>query len=71
MPETVTPEETSNEGIYVVVKGSCSIVNDEDGYEPGLLKGGEMFGESDLLKIVGYDFFGRVIAAEDCECMFI
>ena len=59
-------------GIFVIIKGSCSVINKADGYQACSLKGGEMFGESDILKIVGYDFFGDIIAdSDEVECMYI
>jgi len=36
------------------------------------LQGGEFFGESEILKVIGYDYFGDIIAeSEEVECMFI
>ena len=59
-------------GVYVVTRGRCVVVNPADGYRACHLQGGEIFGEADLLKIVGYEFFGDIIAdSDDVECMFI
>lgn len=36
------------------------------------MQGGEFFGESEILKVIGYDYFGDIIAeSEEVECMFI
>jgi hypothetical protein len=36
------------------------------------LQGGEFFGESEILKVIGYDYFGDIIAeSEEVECMFV
>ena len=59
-------------GVYVVTRGSATVVNTADGYRACQLRGGEIFGEADLLKIVGYEFFGDIIAdCDDCQVMFI
>ena len=47
-------------------------MNPDDGYVAKRLKQGDYFGESDLLKAVGYSFFGNIIAdSDDLECWFI
>ena len=36
------------------------------------IQGGECFGESDLLKVVGFDYFGDIVAESDeVECLYI
>lgn len=45
-------------GIYIVTRGSAKVVNIEDGYQAAVLKGGDFFGETDILKCMGYEFFG-------------
>ena len=36
------------------------------------MQGGEFFGESEILKVIGYDYFGDIIAeSEEVECMFV
>ena len=36
------------------------------------MQGGEFFGESEILKVIGYDYFVDIIAeSEEVECMFI
>lgn len=59
-------------GVYLVTRGVATVVNPADGYRACQLRGGEIFGEADQLKIVGYEFFGDIIAESDeCQCMFI
>lgn len=48
------------------------IRNRDDGIVAKKLKQGDYFGESDLLKSIGYQFFGEIVAAsDDLECWFI
>lgn len=59
-------------GFYVITKGLCKVVHLEDGYEAARLRGGECFGESDLLQLVGFDYFGDIVAESDVvECIYI
>ena len=48
------------------------IRNQDDGFVSKRLKQGDYFGESDILKVVGYNFFGEIVAdSDDLECWFI
>lgn len=59
-------------GFYVIIKGRCKVVHNQDRYLATYLQGGECFGESDLLKMVGFDFFGDIIAdSEEVQCLYI
>lgn len=70
---TELPFEMSEDyGIFIIIKGKCAVVNRPDNYQACVIQGGEIFGESDILKIVGYDFFGDIVAeTSEVECMFI
>ena len=41
-------------GLYFITKGYCVVRNHDDGYCSKTLKQGDFFGESDLLKCIGY-----------------
>lgn len=59
-------------GLYVIIKGRCKVVHNKDNYTATYLQGGECFGESDLLKIVGFDYFGDIIAdSDEVQCLYI
>lgn len=59
-------------GFYVIIQGHCKVVHLKDGHEATQLQGGDCFGESDLLKIVGFDFFGDIIAdSAEVQCLYI
>ena len=59
-------------GFYFIIKGYANVVNPDDGFIAKRLKQGDYFGESDLLKSVGYSFFGDIIAdSDDFECWYI
>ncbi len=60
-----------DEGFYLMLEGICKVTNHEDGYCSKRLKRSEFFGESDILKIIGFDFFGDVVAETDVKCYFI
>ncbi len=45
-------------GFYLIRKGRLILKNTDDGYEAKELVPGDYFGESDLLRCVGYEFFG-------------
>ena len=39
---------------------------------PKILKKGDYFGESEIIRVIGFDFFGDIIAdSDEVECMFI
>ena len=60
------------EGLYFITKGCCIVRNHDDSYCSKKLKQGDFFGESDLLKCIGYTFFGEIVAdSDDVECWFI
>lgn len=50
--------EESNLGFYLIRRGCLVCKNTDDGYEAKELVPGDYFGESDLLRCVGYEFFG-------------
>jgi hypothetical protein len=48
------------------------IRNHDDGYVSKSLHQGDYFGESDCLKVLGYTFYGEIVAdSDDVECWFI
>ena len=52
------PVENNSLGFYLIRKGCLFLKNTDDGYEAKELVPGDYFGESDLLRCVGYEFFG-------------
>ena len=59
-------------GLYLIKQGYCAVRNHDDGFQAKRLNQGDFFGESDLLKCVGYSFFGEIVAdSDDVECWFI
>jgi CRP-like cAMP-binding protein len=52
------PVENNSLGFYLIRKGCLLLKNTDDGYEAKELVPGDYFGESDLLRCVGYEFFG-------------
>lgn len=65
------PEGKRN-GLYFITRGYCVVRNHDDGYCSKTLKQGDFFGESDLLKCIGYQFFGEIAAdSDDVECWYI
>lgn len=73
--ESAKPSLVQNKdiaGLYIIIKGRCKVVHKKDNILATYLQGGECFGESDLLKIVGFDFFGDIIAdSNEVECLYI
>ena len=60
-----------DEGFYLILEGSCIVRNHDDGFWSKKLKRSDFFGESEILKIIGFDFFGDIIADTDLNCQFI
>ena len=59
-------------GFYLILQGRCKVLNRDDGYCGKILQGGDFFGESDILKCIGYEYFGDVIVeTKECECLFV
>jgi len=54
------PKKVDNNdlGFYLIRKGRLILKNTDDGYVAKELVPGDYFGESDLLRCVGYEFFG-------------
>ena len=62
----------AQEGMYLIVSGIAKIVNSKDNHAPKLLKKGDYFGESEIIRVIGFDFFGDIIAESDkVETLFI
>lgn len=59
------------EGFYLILDGSCIVRNHDDKYVCKKLKRSDFFGESDILKIIGFDFFGDIITETPIVCYFI
>ena len=58
--------------MYLIISGHCIIKNHDDNFESKILIKGDYFGDSDILKCVGYSFFGDIYAHSDSvECWFI
>ncbi|CDW89030.1 tpr domain containing protein [Stylonychia lemnae] len=51
--------------IMIIMQGKCKVVNNFDSYDVATLKRGDIFGESDFLRNISYDFFGDIIADDD------
>ena len=75
--EQLTSKEEEEEpgldvGFYFITKGYAAVRNHDDGFMAKKLMQGDYFGESDPLKVVGYTFFGEIVAdSDDLECWFI
>jgi hypothetical protein len=59
------------DGFYLVLEGHCIVRNHDDKYVSKRLSRSDFFGESDMLKTVGFDFFGDIIAESQVKCYFI
>lgn len=58
--------------MYFIISGKAQIINTQDDYEAKTLKKGDYFGESEIIRVIGFDFFGDVVAeSETVECLFI
>ena len=58
--------------MYLILSGTAKIVNGTDNFEAKHLKFGDYFGESEMLRVIGFDFFGDIYAdSDDVECFFI
>ena len=63
---------TEKSGFYLITKGKCKVLNHDDKYYCKSLQGGDYFGESDILKSIGFEFFGDIyVESDDFECLFI
>lgn len=59
-------------GFYMIVKGRCEVIHKSDQMRACYIQGGDFFGESEILKVVGFDFFGDIYAESDfVDCIFI
>jgi hypothetical protein len=64
--------EYNKEGLYILESGLCRVVHPEDKYMAKELKRWDFFGECDLLKVVGYTYFGEIVAASpEVRVLFI
>lgn len=71
-PQEEAESEDLQVGFYFITKGTAAVRNHDDGYVAKKLTQGDYFGESDPLKVVGYTFFGEIVAdSDDLECWFI
>ena len=56
----------------MITNGYAWVRNTDDQYNAKKLRQGDFFGESDILKTVGYTFFGEIVAdSDDFEVNFI
>ena len=59
-------------GFHLITKGKCKIVNHDDKYHCKSLTNGDYFGETEILKCIGYEFFGDVyVESPEFECLYI
>ena len=61
----------TSEGLYVIMKGKCEVRNPCDNTTIGTIQKRDFFGESDFFQAMGYNYFGNIITAEDCEFIYI
>lgn len=58
--------------MFLILSGTAKIVNSKDHYEAKQLKFGDYFGESEMIRVIGFDFFGDIYAdSDEVECFFI
>lgn len=57
--------ENEEQGIYILNEGTCKIVHILDGLEAKELKRGDIFGECDLLKTIGYNYYGDIVVSSE------
>ena len=67
------PQDAPNqEGIYLIDSGQCSIMHPTDQFNAKTLRRWDFFGEIDMLKVVGYQYFGDIVVATDeVTCFYI
>jgi len=52
--------EDENNGIYIIREGKCFVKNPTDNYTLITLIAGDVFGENEILRIKGYNYFGDI-----------
>ena len=67
IPEEKTEafEDDPNLGIYLIDSGTCHLLHKYDGFNCRELRRWDFFGECDLLKVIGYTYFGDIVAISD------
>jgi hypothetical protein len=58
-------EDDPNLGIYLIDYGTCNLTHRYDGFNCRELRRWDFFGECDLLKVIGYTYFGDIVAVSD------
>ena len=46
----------------MIIEGKCDIINPTDGYVISHLSYGDLFGECNSFKVIGYNYFGDIVA---------
>ena len=59
------------EGIFIIVKGIWKVINRKDNYVCWELFKGDWFGESEVLNILDWTYFGDIFAKSDVDVMYI
>ena len=52
-------------GMFLIETGTCHVIHKYDGFNSRELRRWDFFGESELLKVVGYSYFGDIVAVSD------
>ncbi|CAI2366458.1 unnamed protein product [Moneuplotes crassus] len=74
--------DSEPDGVYIIIKGTCKIVNRLDGFDSGELSENQnkacykiffsdCFGEFDTLKISDYTIYGDIYSNSDVHVLFI
>lgn len=70
--ENVIVKMEETEGIYIIESGKCCIQHPNDEFMAKELTRWDFFGECDLLKVVGYTYFGDIVVTSDkVQVLFI
>jgi len=59
------------EGLYIIMSGKCEIRNPNNNYLVDTIQPNDFFGECDFFEAIGYNYFGDIIAIEDCTFLYI
>lgn len=59
---SVKSYDTPWEGVFIINKGSWEVINRKDNYTVAFLFKGDYFGESEVIKIPDYTYFGDIYA---------
>lgn len=66
-PADFLEKDDPNDGLYIIESGTCHLVHRNDQFNAREMRRWDFFGECELLKCIGYTYFGDVIAVSEKE----